>query len=51
MGEGEKSQLGRMLAEHSVREGTFTLSSGQESDFYVDCKQTVLLAPAARLVG
>lgn len=31
-----------MLREHSYRSGTFTLASGKQSDFYIDCKQTFL---------
>jgi orotate phosphoribosyltransferase len=31
-----------MLKEHSYKEGTFTLASGKQSDFYIDCKQTFL---------
>lgn len=31
-----------ILREHSYRSGTFTLASGKQSDFYIDCKQTFL---------
>ena len=31
-----------LLREHSFKEGTFTLASGKESDFYIDCKQMFL---------
>lgn len=33
-----------LLRERSYREGVVRLSSGKTSDFFVDCKQTVLLA-------
>ena len=31
-----------MLRRYSYRKGKFTLASGKESDFYIDCKQTFL---------
>jgi len=37
-----KERLLELLRKHSYREGTFTLASGRESDFYIDCKQTFL---------
>lgn len=40
-----------LLREHSYREGRVRLTSGKESDFFVDCKQTVLLSEGHRLVG
>ena len=40
-----------MLAEKSFRLGQFTLSSGQTSDYYVDCRATTLFAEGARLTG
>jgi orotate phosphoribosyltransferase len=40
-----------MLREHSFRRGTFTLSSGKSSDFFIDCKPTVLRAEGHVLVG
>lgn len=49
--DSKRVQLGRLLAEHSVRFGTFTLSSGKESDFYVDCKKTMGLAQGLTLMG
>ena len=39
--------LKEILLEKSYREGTFTLSSGKESDFYIDGKQTTLSADGA----
>ena len=40
-----------MLREHSFRRGTFTLTSGKTSDFFIDCKPTVLRAEGHVLVG
>lgn len=40
-----------MLRAHSFRRGTFTLTSGRESDFFIDCKPTVLRAAGHRHVG
>lgn len=47
----EKEQLKKLLLEKSYREGTFKLSSGKESDFYIDGKQTTLSAEGAYLCG
>ena len=47
----EHSQLVRLLAETSYREGQFTLSSGVSSDFYLDVKQATYSPKGARLVG
>lgn len=47
----EKLQLRELLLNKSYREGTFTLTSGNTSDFYVDGKQTTLSAEGAYLCG
>ncbi len=47
----EKERLKKILLEKSYREGTFTLTSGKKSDFYIDCKQTTLSAEGAYLCG
>ena len=47
----ERSKLKELLLEKSYREGTFTLTSGMTSDFYVDGKQTTLSAEGAYLCG
>ncbi len=44
-------RLLELLRKHSYREGRFTLASGKESDFFIDCKRTVLLAEGHVLVG
>ncbi|MDF1565727.1 MAG: orotate phosphoribosyltransferase [Deltaproteobacteria bacterium] len=49
--EEDRAALGALLRERSVRFGKFTLASGKESDFYVDCKQTMLTAEGHRLIG
>ena len=46
-----KRRLKEILLEKSYREGTFTLTSGKTSDFYIDCKQTTLSAEGAYLCG
>jgi orotate phosphoribosyltransferase len=46
-----RQQLLRMLVEKSFRTGTFTLSSGAQSDYYIDCRATTLDAEGARLTG
>ncbi|MFK8004469.1 MAG: orotate phosphoribosyltransferase [Polyangiales bacterium] len=40
-----------MLREHSYRKGTFQLASGRTSDFFIDCKTTVLRAQGHVLAG
>lgn len=47
----EKQRLKELLLEKSYREGKFKLSSGKESDFYIDGKQTTLSAEGAYLCG
>ena len=47
----EREQLKELLLEKSYREGTFQLTSGATSDFYVDGKQTTLSAKGAYLCG
>ena len=40
-----------LLRERGFRRGHFVLSSGKESDFFIDCKPAVLLARGHALVG
>ena len=47
----KKSRLKEILLEKSYRHGTFTLTSGKTSDFYIDGKQTTLDAEGAYLCG
>jgi len=47
----EKQRLKEIILEKSYRKGTFKLSSGRESDFYIDGKQTTLSAEGAYLCG
>lgn len=44
-------QLLELLRERGFRRGHFVLSSGKESDFFIDCKPVVLLARGHALVG
>lgn len=46
-----KKRLKEILLEKSYRKGTFTLTSGKKSDFYIDGKQTILSAEGAYLCG
>ena len=46
-----KQRLKEILLEKSYRKGTFTLTSGKTSDFYIDGKQTTLSAEGAYLCG
>ncbi len=46
-----RQRLKEILLEKSYRKGTFTLTSGNTSDFYIDGKQTTLSAEGAFLTG
>jgi len=46
-----RQDLLRLLAHKSFRLGKFKLSSGTESDYYIDCRTTTLDAKGARLTG
>jgi orotate phosphoribosyltransferase len=39
-----KARLLSLLKEHSYKEGSFVLASGKKSEYFIDCKQTLLLA-------
>ena len=47
----DRDRLKALLLQKSCRTGTFTLTSGKTSDFYVDGKQTTLDAEGAALCG
>lgn len=47
----ERNRLKEIIIEKSYRKGTFTLTSGKTSDFYIDGKQTTLDAEGAYLCG
>jgi orotate phosphoribosyltransferase len=49
--EEERRRLLALLAAQSVERRRVVLASGRESDFYVDCKRTVLTAEGHWLVG
>ncbi|MFP4315812.1 MAG: orotate phosphoribosyltransferase [Desulfovibrionales bacterium] len=49
--EGERKRLAELLLEKSYIEGDFTLTSGQKSDYYFDCKQTALHPEGGYLIG
>jgi orotate phosphoribosyltransferase len=46
-----KQELLKLLCEHSYIKGEVILASGRKSDFYIDCRKTVLLANGHKLVG
>jgi orotate phosphoribosyltransferase len=46
-----RERLLALLRERSFERKHFVLASGRESDFFVDCKQTVLTAEGHALVG
>ncbi|MCZ6824144.1 MAG: orotate phosphoribosyltransferase [Gemmatimonadetes bacterium] len=46
-----RERLRRLLAERSFRTGSFKLSSGKTSDFYIDCRATTMHAEGLHLIG
>ena len=46
-----REELRRLLIQKSIFQGTFTLASGVQSDFYVDARLTTLDPRGATLVG
>ena len=46
-----RERLIQLLRERSFERKRVTLASGRESDFFIDCKQTVLTAEGHALVG
>jgi orotate phosphoribosyltransferase len=46
-----REELLRLLAEKSFRLGTFRLSSGGTSDYYIDCRTATLDARGSKLTG
>ena len=47
----DRERLKSLLLERSVRLGDFTLSSGAESQYYVDARRTTMTAEGQRLTG
>ncbi|MGB9712920.1 MAG: orotate phosphoribosyltransferase [Dissulfurimicrobium sp.] len=47
----ERERLLEIIVRHSYKEGIFKLTSGKESAFYIDCKQTTLSPEGAYLCG
>ncbi|MGK4007639.1 orotate phosphoribosyltransferase [Sorangium sp. So ce1036] len=50
-GASERERLVALLRERSFEQKRVVLASGRESDFFIDCKQTVLTAEGHALVG
>jgi orotate phosphoribosyltransferase len=46
-----REQLLNLIVKNSFRLGNFTLSSGIQSDYYIDCRTTTLHAHGAELTG
>ena len=51
MSEGDRARLLELLRNLSFERRKVVLSSGRESDFYIDCKRTALTAEGHVLVG
>jgi len=47
----DRQRLKKILLDKSYKKGSFTLTSGKTSDFYIDGKQTTLSAEGAYLCG
>ncbi|MGK3989788.1 orotate phosphoribosyltransferase [Sorangium sp. So ce136] len=50
-GTSERERLVALLRERSFEQKRVVLASGRESDFFIDCKQSVLTAEGHALVG
>jgi len=50
-GENDRARLLELLRERSFARKRVILASGRESDFFIDCKQTVLTAEGHALAG
>ncbi len=46
-----RGELHDLLTRYAVRHGTFTLASGEVSDFYVDCRVVTTMPRAMRAIG
>jgi orotate phosphoribosyltransferase len=44
-------ELGNLLLKHSYKSGSFTLTSGKTSDFYIDCRCTALIPRGGYCIG
>lgn len=51
MNEEKRNQLIELLRQRSFQRKRVVLASGRESDFFIDCKQTVLTAEGHALTG
>ena len=51
MSKTERERLVELLRERSFERKRVVLASGRESDFFIDCKQTILTAEGHLLVG
>ncbi len=49
--EDARLELGNMLLKYSYRSGSFTLTSGTTSDFYIDCRCTALIPRGGFCIG
>ena len=47
----DRESLRRLLLERSVKRGNFTLASGQQSSYYIDCRLATMSAEGMRLIG
>ena len=49
--QAKRARLIQLLTERSFERRRVTLASGRESDFFIDCKQTMLTAEGHALIG
>jgi orotate phosphoribosyltransferase len=47
----DQESLQRLLLERSVQRGHFTLASGRQSTYYIDCRRATMSAPGMVLIG
>ncbi|MDH4379712.1 MAG: orotate phosphoribosyltransferase [Vampirovibrionales bacterium] len=47
----ERLRLLQLIQQHALKFGTFTLASGKQSSYYLDCRLVTLLSEGADLIG
>lgn len=47
----DRQRLLELIKHHSIQHGSFILASGQQSNYYIDCRKTTLSAEGAYLIG
>jgi orotate phosphoribosyltransferase len=49
--DGDRQRLLQLIRQHALKFGNFTLASGKQSNYYLDCRLVTLLSEGADLIG